>query len=322
MNKFDEHYRGILSGISEDLMSKNIKLVFVGGVVRDFIHLSFFSKDIDIELVSTTEQGPSDVLKIVESVLVKNNIKKIEKLPFNIMRFNINEYEIEFSIGRTESFIENEVGHKNFEPTYIVNDDYNLKWKRRDLSINAIGYDFDQKVLLDPYDGITDLRTKVLRPLNDDFYRDPVRLLRLIRFKIKMGFNYVDNIRFSEFNLKNVSYYYLFKEGERVKLSEFFYELILLGGESLHSGQRNIMEFAKDHEFVDFEEMVFKAIKHNDEKVLKEIERAGLFSKKKVRRLKKFFSETDREKKMELLVDIQQINFKFFKLAHNELNDG
>jgi len=51
---------------------------------------------------------------------------------------------------------------------------------RRDLTINAIAQGTDGQ-LIDPFDGQSDLRARVLRHVSDAFVEDPVRLLRLAR---------------------------------------------------------------------------------------------------------------------------------------------
>ena len=44
----------------------------------------------------------------------------------------------------------------------------------------------DGKTLIDPYGGLTDIRTKTLRHVSEAFKEDPVRILRIARFKAKL----------------------------------------------------------------------------------------------------------------------------------------
>ena len=39
--------------------------------------------------------------------------------------------------------------------------------KRRDFTINSIGYDYFTKEFLDPFDGLNDLKNRVLKHIND-----------------------------------------------------------------------------------------------------------------------------------------------------------
>jgi tRNA nucleotidyltransferase (CCA-adding enzyme) len=61
---------------------------------------------------------------------------------------------------------------------------------RRDLTINSISLeqeDGDTFLVFDPYGGQEDLHNKVLRHTSDAFREDPVRVLRLARFRARFG---------------------------------------------------------------------------------------------------------------------------------------
>jgi tRNA nucleotidyltransferase (CCA-adding enzyme) len=58
---------------------------------------------------------------------------------------------------------------------------------RRDFTINAIAQDTDGK-LIDPHNGIADLRAGILRHVSPAFSEDPVRILRAARFAARFGF--------------------------------------------------------------------------------------------------------------------------------------
>jgi len=65
--------------------------------------------------------------------------------------------------------------------------------KRRDFTINALYYDPSTKEIIDFCNGVEDMRNKTLRIIGDPASRykeDPVRLLRAIRFKAKLGFSF------------------------------------------------------------------------------------------------------------------------------------
>ena len=57
---------------------------------------------------------------------------------------------------------------------------------RRDLTINAIAEDEDGN-LIDPYGGRDDLNNRVLRHVSEAFREDPLRVLRIARFKAKLS---------------------------------------------------------------------------------------------------------------------------------------
>ncbi|SAK71010.1 polynucleotide adenylyltransferase PcnB [Caballeronia ptereochthonis] len=62
---------------------------------------------------------------------------------------------------------------------------------RRDFTINAMYYDPATQTVLDYHDGMADIRARVLRMIGDPATRyreDPVRMLRVVRFAAKLGF--------------------------------------------------------------------------------------------------------------------------------------
>ncbi|MDE5003102.1 tRNA CCA-pyrophosphorylase, partial [Francisella tularensis subsp. holarctica] len=63
--------------------------------------------------------------------------------------------------------------------------------KRRDLTINSIAIDQKNKVI-DPFNGQADLQNRILRHTSIDFIEDPLRVVRLARFKAQLS-----NFKFS-----------------------------------------------------------------------------------------------------------------------------
>jgi len=60
----------------------------------------------------------------------------------------------------------------------------------RDLTINSIAHQLgfgDEEFFIDPFGGIDDIQNKVLRHTSDAFLEDPVRVLRLARFRARFG---------------------------------------------------------------------------------------------------------------------------------------
>lgn len=88
----------------------------------------------------------------------------------------------------------------NFEPVgkefevYLhpeTKDEYALAYEndlykeleRRDLTVNSIAKDLETGVYYDPFNGIDDIQKKILRHTSEFFSDDPVRILRVARFK-------------------------------------------------------------------------------------------------------------------------------------------
>lgn len=62
---------------------------------------------------------------------------------------------------------------------------------RRDFTVNAMAYDVRRRVVIDCYNGLADLRAKVIRPVGDAsarFQEDALRMLRAIRLGAELGF--------------------------------------------------------------------------------------------------------------------------------------
>ncbi|OGS83895.1 MAG: multifunctional CCA tRNA nucleotidyl transferase/2'3'-cyclic phosphodiesterase/2'nucleotidase/phosphatase [Gallionellales bacterium GWA2_59_43] len=93
----------------------------------------------------------------------------------------------EYALARTER--KTAPGYKGFaihaSPEVTLEEDLS----RRDFTINAIAEDRDGK-LIDPHNGIADLKAGILRHVSDAFAEDPVRILRGARFAARFGFSF------------------------------------------------------------------------------------------------------------------------------------
>jgi tRNA nucleotidyltransferase (CCA-adding enzyme) len=91
----------------------------------------------------------------------------------------------EYALARTER--KSGRGYKGFtvyaSPDVTLEDDL----RRRDLTINAMARAEDG-ALVDPFGGVNDLKTRVLRHVSEAFAEDPVRILRAARFAARFGF--------------------------------------------------------------------------------------------------------------------------------------
>lgn len=163
-----------LHPILEQLNAHHITPIVVGGYVRDAL-LNLHSKDIDIELYNL----PS--LEELEQILKPFGKLNLVGKSFGVIKLRIKELEIDFSPPRTES--KHTAGHKGFEMSFDCVLDFQTASRRRDFTINAIGYNTLTKTLLDPYGGCDDLRDKRLMCVDEKtFIEDPLRPLRAIQF--------------------------------------------------------------------------------------------------------------------------------------------
>lgn len=107
---------------------------------------------------------------------------------------------------------------------------------RRDFSINALYYQPFEGVVYDFCGGLTDIKKRTIRLLGDTQRRveeDPVRLLRALRFKAKLGFNFDKNLE-KQFNphswslLSQVSPHRLYDETQKMFIGGYLTALLPL----------------------------------------------------------------------------------------------
>ena len=194
INEFLFDYPNYLNDIFDKLNFYNIKTIIVGGYVRDKL-LNKDAKDIDIELYGIDSY--EKVQKILEEFGSVNLVGK----SFGVCKLSLNGVEIDFTFPRHDNKIAS--GHKGFAIQIDKNLDFTTAASRRDFTINSIGYDTQNKNLLDPFNGIHDLNHKIIRAVNlDRFGEDPLRVLRAVGFSSRFHFHIEKNL----FNLcKNIS---------------------------------------------------------------------------------------------------------------------
>ncbi|MCL4816333.1 MAG: HD domain-containing protein [Flavobacteriales bacterium] len=158
----------------------------IGGFVRDQL-LGLECKDIDIVTIGSG----IELAHATASLLGKPQVSFFKN--FGTAMFKYHDIDVEFVGARKESYQRN--SRKPLVEEGTLEDDQN----RRDFTINAIAIDLSKKKfgsLLDPFNGITDLKNKLIRtPLNPDitYSDDPLRMMRAIRFATQLKFTIEKN---------------------------------------------------------------------------------------------------------------------------------
>lgn len=151
-----------------------IRVYAVGGCIRDYF-LGRVPDDMDYVVVGATEQDMLDA-----------GLTKVGA-DFHVY---INRDGSEFALARTERKVGN--GYKGFV-TETDNVTIEEDLSRRDFTINALAYDFEEDRFVDPLGGFADLRNKVIRMANEHtFIEDPLRILRLARFAARFPYFSID----------------------------------------------------------------------------------------------------------------------------------
>ena len=171
----------IFSAISAAAEDMNATAFVVGGFVRDMI-LKRDCKDIDIVV-----EGSG--IEIAEKVAAELNIKNIHVFKnFGTAMLQFGELKVEFVGARKESYRQH--SRKPIVEDGSIKDDQN----RRDFTINALSLSLQKDnfgALIDPFNGVSDIKHKIIRtPLNPDitYSDDPLRMIRAIRFATQLNF--------------------------------------------------------------------------------------------------------------------------------------
>lgn len=176
--KISKHAREVI----KVLQKNNFEAYAVGGCVRDLL-LDLNPKDFDI----ATNATPQQVKRLFRRSRIVGRRFQIVHVQFGrelieVTTFRSNNTSKNGKVQQAESGLltrDNMFGS--------IYDDAS----RRDLSVNALYYDTENNTLHDFCDGLEDLAKRKIRIIGNPATRyseDPVRLLRVLRFAAKLGF--------------------------------------------------------------------------------------------------------------------------------------
>ncbi|MHA1228028.1 MAG: CCA tRNA nucleotidyltransferase [Candidatus Hodarchaeales archaeon] len=164
--------------VCEILIGNGNQAFLVGGSIRDLL-IGMTPSDWDI----TTDASPEVVMN-----LFKSHCKVIPTgLKHGTVTVINNGINIEITTFRVEE--EYKDGRRPSKVSFVRNVEEDLS--RRDLTINSIAYDPIRHEIKDPYDGIDDIKRKIIKMVGDPDRRleeDGLRVIRIFRFASQLGY--------------------------------------------------------------------------------------------------------------------------------------
>ena len=164
--------------VLKELEIAGFKAFLVGGCVRDML-MEKRPQDWDI----CTNALPEDIMRIFP-VSIGTGLKH------GTVTVIIGKHRIEVTTFRTESGY---TDHRHPEDVRFITD-LSGDLERRDFTMNAIAVPLSG-LLIDPYNGRTDIAKKLIKCVGDPeirFKEDALRMFRALRFSAKLGFDIDD----------------------------------------------------------------------------------------------------------------------------------
>lgn len=183
MNLGDRLQHPVFQVIGRTADQLGVETYAVGGYVRDLL-LGRESKDIDFVAVGSGIELAQSVAKNLGPDIRVTVFKN-----FGTAHIRHEDLELEFVGARRESYRQD--SRKPIVEDGTLEDDQ----KRRDFTINAMAIRLSASgygELIDPFDGIKDLKKKIIRtPLEPaiTFSDDPLRMMRAVRFATQLNFD-------------------------------------------------------------------------------------------------------------------------------------
>ncbi|MEO5924065.1 MAG: hypothetical protein ABIR70_09580 [Bryobacteraceae bacterium] len=177
----------VVNQVQKAAQDAGLSLFLTGGAMRD-ITGGFPVRDLDF----TVEGNPAKLVKVLTKSPGVEILSEDEKTKSTEMKFP-GGVTVEIAMARTEKYAK--TGSKPQITSATIYEDL----VRRDFTVNAVALSLNKAslgLLIDPSNGMGDIDRHELRTINNySFYDDPGRLLRLFRFKVRLGFTLDERTR-------------------------------------------------------------------------------------------------------------------------------
>ena len=173
-------------------------LYAVGGYVRNFLIDQSLADDVDLA-------GAIPIPEITDKAKALGLFIVAEYPRTGTVVFSDGKLKYEYTCFRKEEY---RLGGEHKPIRTEFTDDIIVDAKRRDFKCNAVYYDINEKKIVDPLDGVNDIKNKVLDSVIDAdkvFSHDGLRLMRLARLCGELGFSPSKRVMVSaKKNAKNI----------------------------------------------------------------------------------------------------------------------
>ena len=158
---------------------KNLEIFLVGGALRDIL-LEIPPKELDFCI-------NGEINEFKEFLNNDKQLKIIKVSEFETYKVLFKDKIYDFSVTRKESYIP-----KGSLPKIdAFNVPIETDLKRRDFTINSIAMNINSDInnLIDPFNGLKDLKNKIIKVIHDESFKDdPTRVYRAVKFSKRYNF--------------------------------------------------------------------------------------------------------------------------------------
>jgi tRNA nucleotidyltransferase (CCA-adding enzyme) len=171
----------VVEEIQKAAAAANVNLFLTGGAMRDML-AGFRIRDLDFVVEGAALKLAKSICEHSGAAITSlDEIRKAAELVFP------SGVTVQIAMSRPERHARLGGGKPQSSPATIQED-----LRARDFTCNAIALSLNKAsrgLLLDPLNGLADIERRELRSVHPyGFYDDPLRLLRLVRFRVRLGF--------------------------------------------------------------------------------------------------------------------------------------
>jgi len=184
-----------VSHVTSTLEKAGFEAYLVGGCVRDLL-MNKEPKDWDV----TTNARPEQIVSLFDKTIYENTFGTVgvviretqnEDVSHGTLEPRTSKPEPNFIIEVTPYRIETKYSDFRHPDEVKFSDNLKDDLKRRDFTINALALD-SKGHLVDPFNGLKDIKDKILKAVGnpeDRFKEDALRMLRAVRFSCQFNFS-------------------------------------------------------------------------------------------------------------------------------------